>query len=419
MFPSFSSLSDRSKKHQQLIDRLSLESRIDKTKDKAYSQAYISPDTFSLDPLEPTTSVGIQTDISTSTSISSSDPEPNSDRSQDESALMGAEDVRSQFLRYETKLEQMYDQATHAINQTMRAYEHLNNQHILSQRENDMLRRDFEDGRQLYLRLQREKERIKADSEGSTRQLNDLKDDYYQLGELYTILQSAYKSLQHESKQDRSDLEQLIANLRAVGAEETAKVVAAHNRIRDLEIDTNNLVQLIQNMQSSHNELNQNLYRAEVAYNQLLEDNWLTKSENASLSMLQKESTDKLNALLEKIETLKRKDRISDIEKRELSLKLIAADEKINELDKQVADYEDTIATTRSAAKVGKKERSPNNTPDALLKFMIDRGVKEVSAANPKGMLSPSAKFVVKDGKLYSRTGKGDKLMILGITSGV
>lgn len=188
-----------------------------------------------------------------------------------------------------------------------------------------------------------------------------------------------------------------------------AKVVAAHNPIRDLEIDTNNFVQLIGNMQASHTELNQNLYQAEVAYNQLLEHNLLTKSENAGLSKLQEESIKKLNALAEQIERLKHKDQISDREKHNLSVRFIAANEQIDELVKRVVDYEDIISTTRSSAKVGKKQRSLNNTPGALLKFMMDRGVEEVPAGNPKGMLSPSATFAVQDGAIFSRTGKGDK----------
>ncbi|CEG49901.1 uncharacterized protein PHALS_07638 [Plasmopara halstedii] len=147
------------------------------------------------------------------------------------------------------------------------------------------------------------------------------------------------------------NLQKLHQGKLSLCAEETAKVVAAHNRIRELEIDTNNLVQLIQNMQASHNELNQNLYRAEAAYNQLLEDNLLTKSENANLAKLQEQSTNKLNALSAQIETLKQKDHISDTEKRELTVKLIAANEKIDELVKQVVDYKDIISTTRSAAK--------------------------------------------------------------------
>ncbi|KAL8013026.1 hypothetical protein Plhal710r2_c041g0142101 [Plasmopara halstedii] len=194
MFPSFSSLSDRSRKQQKLIDRLSLDSQLEKTNEKAYGQAFINPETFSLDPFKPHTSVGTQTESSTSTTTSSSDPRATPpSRERDEYALMAAEDVRSQFLRYETKLEQMYDQAALAINQTMMAYEHLSNQHMLSQRENDMLRKDFEDGRQLYLRLQREKERIENSNDDPTRKLNELKDDYWR------VLHYTIASLQNTS----------------------------------------------------------------------------------------------------------------------------------------------------------------------------------------------------------------------------
>jgi hypothetical protein len=407
MFPSFSSLSDRSQKQQKLIDRLTLESQIEKVKEKAYGEAFINPDTFSLDPFKPSTSVGTQTERSTSTTTSSSGPGLNPpSRDSDESALMAAEDVRSQYLRYERRIKDANVRYVKTMQEMSNDY---NLQHRLSRRENELLRRDFDLGRQLFLDLQKKYENVANSDTQNAAELADLRARYDQGEKLYFALEQAYHALLVAHNTDRADLEQLISNLTRLGAEETAKVVAAHNRIHDLEIDTNNLVQLIQNMQASHDELNQNLHRAEVAYNQLLEHNLLTKSENAGLSKLQEESTKKLNALAEQIDKLEHRDHVSESDKQKLSGKLNSANKQIDELTNRVADYKDIISTTRSSAKVGKKERSPNNTPAALLKFMIDRGVEEVPAANPKGMLSPSAKFVVKDGELFSRTGKGDK----------
>lgn len=69
-----------------------------------------------------------------------------------------------------------------------------------------MLRKNFEDGRQLYLMLQREKERIENSSDSSTRKLNEVRADYEQLQEFYTMLQQGYEALQRDSHIDRSDL---------------------------------------------------------------------------------------------------------------------------------------------------------------------------------------------------------------------
>ena len=72
MFPTFKSLNDRSRKLHRLIDRLTLESNIDKEKEEMYSNGFVDPSTFSLDETDKTkllnsnnlVSVGAQTDTS-------------------------------------------------------------------------------------------------------------------------------------------------------------------------------------------------------------------------------------------------------------------------------------------------------------------------------------------------------------------
>jgi hypothetical protein len=100
-------------------------------------------------------------------------------------------------------------------------FNQLLHEHRLSHQQIDLLKKDFELGRQLYLNLQTVNDNLMEEGTMNLEELNNLKQDYAMGEELYNTLQSAYKSLQEGVK----DYEQEIAQLKEVNAFQTARIL--------------------------------------------------------------------------------------------------------------------------------------------------------------------------------------------------
>lgn len=319
-----------------------------------------------------------------------------------ESDMMGAEDVRSQFLRYGKRIRDANVKSVQAMREMSNEYNKLLNQHTLFQRENVMLRKDFEIGRQLYLSLQQAYDNLTDSSTQTVGELEALQARYQQGVQYYIALQDAYRVLEGElsrydrayqilkstTDRDRSDLEQLIENLQRVGAEETAKVVAAHTRIGELESQNTKLMKENRNAKILLGQFKDELQALKKKYDSRKSKHELTKKQNSELQTLFESLQGELNRL----------QNLSDAKQGEF-------DQRYGEALTELQNLNDTInrmTNTQDGHIILIPAPEGVRSIETLKKKMVDNGKAEIPAATIGGY-STNKSFILIDGALHMR----------------